>query len=72
MAQPIPHHDYVCTCEEPDLGAHVCDPCHYLEAQYWARYFGIRPGMTSQERRNQLEAMRPLGCEGRTGAEVES
>jgi hypothetical protein len=70
--RPIAHQDYVCTCDEPDIDAHVCDSCHFLKAQEWAAYFGIRPGMTSQQRRNQLEAMRPLGCDGKTGAEADT
>jgi hypothetical protein len=69
--RPMPHRDYVCTCDEPDCDSYVCDPCFSVEAGEWAAYFGIRPGMSKQERANQIEAMRPLGCEGRTGWEAD-
>ncbi len=58
MARPIPHHDYVCTCAEPDLNSHVCEPCAYLSAEYWAAYFGQGYG-TKEQQRGRLMAMDP-------------
>jgi hypothetical protein len=48
-----------CTCEE-SVGE--CDWCLWRakQAEYWAKYFGLTPGMTRQERINQLEQFRPL------------
>jgi hypothetical protein len=66
--RPMPHRDFICACDDE---GNLCEPCFSLEAEYWASYFGIRPGMSKQQRMNQLEAMRPLGCEGRTGAEAD-
>lgn len=41
----------------------VCDECFAREAAYWASYFGLRPGMTREQRRAQLEQFRPEGAE---------
>jgi hypothetical protein len=40
-----------------------CDACNLKEEAYWASYFGLRPGMTREERRNQLAAFAPPGRE---------
>jgi hypothetical protein len=57
-AAPMPHRDYVCTCDEADLDSHVCDPCSHLTHAYWAAYFGQDYG-SPEERRSRLEAMDP-------------
>jgi hypothetical protein len=54
MASPVPHFDYVCTCEEGEY----CPPCFAVEAAYWGRYFGQDRG-TPEQRRATLEAMDP-------------
>ena len=49
-----------CNCEEQ----HVEDcPAYEAEKQYWANYFGITPEMNREERRRQLDFMRPYGCD---------
>ena len=37
----------------------MCWECSEKEAKYWARYFGLLPGMSRQESRNQLERFKP-------------
>jgi hypothetical protein len=38
----------------------MCWECGEKEAAYWGRYFGICPGMTRQESRDQLERVKPF------------
>lgn len=66
--------------ECPDCDSHLppcgdegqlCPECFAKEDARMRRYFGLRPDMTPAQRREQLERMRPLGAEGKTGAEVE-
>lgn len=37
----------------------MCVACWKREAESWAAYFGLRPGMTREERLAQLKSMRP-------------
>lgn len=46
-----------CECEET-----VCDVCFDARVAEMEKEFGIRSGMSRQERINQLNAVRPLGC----------
>ncbi len=48
-----------CACDEQGLDCEYCVAVA-KEAEYWAKYFGLHPGMTRQERVNQLEQFRPL------------
>lgn len=38
----------------------LCEPCWRVKEDYWLRYFGLRPGMTPEEERSRLEAMKPF------------
>ena len=37
-----------------------CPDCEAKVAAYWASYFGLRPDMTREQRRQQLEWFRPF------------
>lgn len=45
-------------CEDCDET--YCDACFAKQAAYWADYFGLRPDMTSAQRREQLQRMKPV------------
>jgi hypothetical protein len=47
-------------CDDPE---HCCATCFREEMADWGRYFGLRPGMTKNERKAQLERMKPLVLE---------
>jgi hypothetical protein len=47
-----------CECEET-----VCDVCFDERVREMEKHFGLRPGMLVAERINQLNAVRPLGCD---------
>ena len=41
----------------------TCDKCSEEEAAYWFAYFGLRKGMSRQERIDQLNQFAPPGRE---------
>lgn len=49
--------DKCCVWECDEL---MCSKHGREELEYWRSYFGIRPGMSKQERLNQLEAFAPV------------
>lgn len=46
-----------------DCDEQYCDACFAREAAYWAKYFGLRPDMTREQRREQLQRMKPAMSE---------
>ncbi len=60
--------DCLSSCHE----THDLDcPEHVAEAAYWRGYFGVHPRMTRDERREQLERMRPSTFEPQRMSGVE-
>ncbi len=43
-----------------DEGRSMCPSCEAIRMAYWAGQFGLKPGMSREQRANMLDVMRPV------------